>query len=113
MLVVEALLDDGYAVDQAANGAEALERLRDAVPDAILLDIMMPRVNGYDFVAHARANPDLAAVPIIVMTAAYAGRMIADQLGAQACLPKPFEVDELLSVVERAVAEKGATAARA
>src|ERR1043166_1630583 len=100
-LIPEPLLDAGYAVDLAANGAEALERMRQAVPDAIVLDVMMPRLNGFGFVERVRAEPRFARVPIVVVTAAYAGKRIAEQLGAQACLTKPFELDALLAAVAR------------
>ena len=110
MLVVEALLDAGYTVDQAANGAEALERLHHAVPDTVVLDVMMPRINAYEFVARIRDDLAFRAIPIIVMTAAYAAPMIAHQLGARAVVPKPFEVDALLNTVERVLADAGATA---
>ena len=54
LLVAEALFEAGYAVDVAANGAEALERMRLAIPDAVILDVMMPRLDGYGFVEQVR-----------------------------------------------------------
>jgi CheY-like chemotaxis protein len=110
-LIAEAMVDVGYRVDLASNGAEALERLRHAVPDAIVLDVMMPRLDGYGFVERLRAEPRFADIPIVVVTAAYAGKLIAEQMGADACLTKPFELDALLDAVEGAVSRAGAAAA--
>ena len=109
LLVAEALFEAGYAVDVAANGAEALERMRLAIPDAVILDVMMPRLDGYGFVEQVRRDQAFDAVPIVVVTAAYSGLLIAEQLGAQECLTKPFELDALLAAVDRAVSPSAAT----
>jgi two-component system, chemotaxis family, chemotaxis protein CheY len=103
-LIAETLHEAGYRVDTAANGTEALERMRQTLPDAIVLDVMMPRLDGRGFVEVARLEPALAAVPIVVVTAAYAGRSIAAQLGVNACLTKPFELDDLVRTIERVIA---------
>lgn len=102
-LVAEALDEAGYAVDTAADGAQALERLRQSPPRAIILDLMMPTVDGEGFVELARREPAFDAIPIVVMTAAYGGRALAEKLGAQACFTKPFELDELVSAIDRLV----------
>jgi CheY-like chemotaxis protein len=60
---------EGYAVVEAENGRAALARLRDAVPGVILLDLMMPEMDGFDFVAAVRAEAAWRAVPIVVITA--------------------------------------------
>ena len=75
------------------------------VPQAIVLDLMMPRLNASGFVERMRLNPRFAAIPILIVTASYAAHEAAERLGAQACLTKPFELDELVDQVGRMLAE--------
>jgi CheY-like chemotaxis protein len=98
-LVADALREFGYAVETAANGAEALESMRQAVPHAIVLDLMMPRLDGTGFVELLRLNPLIASVPVLLVTAAYGAQETAERIGAQACLTKPFELDRLIALV--------------
>jgi CheY-like chemotaxis protein len=63
------LEQEGYTVTEAENGRVALERLTDTAPGLILLDLMMPEMDGFDVVAAVRAHPDWQATPIIVVTA--------------------------------------------
>ncbi len=82
-LVADALREFGYHVETAANGAEALEVMRQAVPHAIVLDLMMPRLDGSGFVELLRLNPTIAAVPVLLVTAAYGAQETAERIGAQ------------------------------
>ena len=93
----EALEAQGYDVVAAANGAEALAALRsDAVrPCLILLDLMMPVMNGYEFRKEQRADPALAEIPVVVISAHARGQVDAD-----AFLPKPVALRRLLAVIE-------------
>ena len=94
----EALEAQGYAVVAAANGAEALAALRsdDVHPCLILLDLMMPVMNGYEFRKEQRADPALAGIPVVVISAhARAG------VDADAFLPKPVALRRLLAVIAR------------
>jgi DNA-binding response OmpR family regulator len=102
-LVAEALREAGYLIDTAANGAEALELMRRDVPHAVILDLMMPLLDGAGFINLKRLNPRFAAVPVLLVTAAYGAYDAAERLGASACLTKPFELDELLAAVDRLV----------
>jgi CheY-like chemotaxis protein len=92
-----------YRVVTAVNGAEALEKIRQEPPAAILLDLMMPVMNGWDFLRACRNEQPCSRVPIVVMSAARDASDVATDLGAQGFLPKPFELDAVLSVVERVV----------
>src|SRR5690349_24594897 len=76
----EALEAQGYAVVSAANGAEALEALRrdDARPCLILLDLMMPVMNGYECRKEQRADPELAGIPVVVIPAPARNCLAAD-----------------------------------
>lgn len=100
--LAECLEDEGYAVDQARDGAEAMARLlRPDPPQVVVLDLMMPGVGGRELVAAIRNHPGLGELRLVVVT----GRSAAD-LGAlpgvDAVLEKPFGLGQLLVEVGRA-----------
>ncbi len=92
----------GYAVTTAADGAEALERLRSPAPRpcVILLDLMMPRMNGFDF-WDALGESDLRSIPVVVLTGAGAMAAARAQEMHLEVLRKPFGLTELLRTVGR------------
>jgi CheY-like chemotaxis protein len=98
-LVSMTLADEGYQVETAANGAEALQAIEQVRPRCVLLDMRMPVLNGWDFARELQAR-DLI-LPIIVMTAADDARRWANEIGAVDCLAKPFDLSDLLMAVER------------
>jgi len=103
-LVSEVLRDDGYEVSEATNGAEALEFVGGHRPDLIVLDLMMPVMDGWTFVEECRRQARCREVPIVVTSASHDLPKTADQLrsyGVRTCLAKPFDVDGLLALVER------------
>jgi CheY-like chemotaxis protein len=104
--IVEVLVDTGLEVRQAQNGAVALKRLREAavLPAVILLDLMMPEMNGWEFRTAQLADPQLAAIPVVVMTAS------RDLKGVQAddVLRKPATLNDLIKAVSRFVAPRPA-----
>src|SRR3989442_14556791 len=105
-LVGEALREAGYWVETAAHGAEALQLMHGAQPpQAIVLDLMMPRLDGTGFVERMRLNPRLASVPIVLVTAAYGAAQAAERMGAHVCITKPFELDHLVQAVDLLVGE--------
>jgi two-component system, chemotaxis family, chemotaxis protein CheY len=88
-----------YDVSTATNGVEAFEQIRQTAPDVVLLDLMMPVMDGWAFLEAAQANGVASQVPIAVMSARHdAGRVL--QMGARAVIKKPFDVSELVAVVE-------------
>jgi CheY-like chemotaxis protein len=95
--VAEVLADEGYRVYDAKDGAEALTKCRTFHPSVVLLDLMMPGMNGWEFLAAQRHDPDVAQIPVVVLSAL--GR--TSSVEAQAFIQKPFELDELLAVVKR------------
>jgi CheY-like chemotaxis protein len=101
--VVLALRQQGYATTEAADGAAAAAALRAGPPPRlVLLDLMMPATDGWDFLATRRLDPVLAAVPVVAFTAAGGvGQDTARALGVDAVVSKPAEFDELLAVVRR------------
>jgi CheY-like chemotaxis protein len=102
-LVADALREAGYQIDLAANGAEALQLMQGHAPHAIVLDLMMPLLDGSGFVELKRLNPRFAGIPVLMVTAAYGAFDAAERLGADACLTKPFELEALVSAVDRLV----------
>jgi len=99
----QVLSDEGYVVDLAVDGEAALERVHDARPDAILLDLMMPGMNGRQFLQALRDDPAYASVPVLIMTAVHGLEVNLATLGASEVVEKPFNVDELLNKVALAV----------
>lgn len=97
------LTDEGYVVDLAVDGETALERVYAARPDAILLDLMMPGMNGRQFLQALRDQPAFASVPVLIMTAVHGLEVNLATLGASEVVEKPFNVDELLNKVALAV----------
>lgn len=96
------LTSEGYAVAFAHDGAEAIASLSADPPDAILLDLMMPGMNGRQFLSALRTDLGLD-LPVVVMTAVHGLGQRAISLGATDVVEKPFDVDELLNKVALAV----------
>ena len=127
---VRALLDvvleeAGFAVDEAGDGVEALERIRTRPPDLCVLDVMMPEMDGWEVLRRLREDLATADLPVVMLTAKGdpRARLRGWELGCDAYIPKPFEppeiVDEIMAVLlrspeeRRALREKQTVAARA
>jgi two-component system, chemotaxis family, chemotaxis protein CheY len=97
----EVLSEAGYDVATAVDGRDALDVLAaaNALPDVILLDLMMPRMDGYEFRAAQIKDPRLRAIPVVAVSADRTGKQRARQAGICEYLAKPVELDELLRVV--------------
>jgi len=95
------LAREGYQVLLAKDGVEALEQLLDVVPDVMLVDIEMPRMDGFDLTRNVRADERLKAIPIIMITSRTAEkhRTYAFEIGVNHYLGKPYQEDELLGLV--------------
>ncbi len=101
-IVCMALQQGGYPTASASNGKEAMAWLQcEAAPGAILLDLAMPIMNGYQFLKAKATYPQLANVPVVLMTAVQGCSLLV--LGYQIfeCLPKPFTTIALLTAMER------------
>ena len=94
---VRTCLHDTYRIAEAANGAEGLEQVRALMPDVILSDIMMPRMNGYELCRQVKADPELKHIPFVLLSAKASRDTVLEGLeeGADEYLPKPFNVREL------------------
>lgn len=103
-VLTEALTEEGCEVRSARDGREALQILLGWRPDVILLDLMMPVMDGRTFWEAQRGLPDgLSDVPLIVLSGAREVAAHAEAMGAAAALPKPFDLDEVIEVVELAL----------
>jgi CheY-like chemotaxis protein len=103
-LLASILESEGYGVDRAMNGYEALEKLRSSVnpPSLVLLDLMMPIMDGYELQTHLQNDPKLSQIPIAVMTAEGDVHSKAVRIGAKAYLKKPFtDIETILETVGR------------
>lgn len=99
----QVLVDEGYIVDVAVDGEDALDRVHEARPDAILLDLMMPGMNGRQFLQALRNEPAFEQVPVLIMTAVHGLEVNLSSIGASEVVEKPFDVDDLLNKVALAV----------
>ena len=98
---IEMLLEgQGYRCRHAANGKEALAEVAMAIPSLILLDMLMPIMNGWDTARELRARYG-RGIPIVVLTAAEHAGARGDEVGADDVLAKPFDIQQLLRVVAR------------
>jgi len=101
--LVDALEDEGYRALAASNGAEALQVLRELPepPAVILLDLMMPVMDGWQFRAQQQRDPLLSKIPVVVVSAIGNGMGEAFQVSASAYLKKPFLIQDLVATVGR------------
>ena len=103
VLLLKALLGrEGFGIVYAMNGTEALEKVKSEHPDLILLDVMMPDMDGFEVAGHLKVEPEQAEIPIIFLTALNDSASVVKgfQLGANDFISKPFRREELLIRVE-------------
>ena len=101
MLVQAILRKEGYSILTTDSGAKALRIVSEKHPNLILLDIMMPEMDGYEVLQHLKGNPDTKDIPVIIMSALSDMQSIVKgyQLGALEYVTKPFQRDELVKRV--------------
>ena len=98
----QVLGDEGFAIAEAGNGQEALERLHQApLPAVILLDLMMPVMDGYALSRRMRDEPELSKIPVIVVTAGGNCHEVKSNIAVRDCLHKPIDLNRLLASVSR------------
>jgi DNA-binding response OmpR family regulator len=104
-LIADELTDRGYSVRVARNGIEALACLQAGRPDAIVLDLMMPAMHGWDFIDRYQQQTGGSVIPIVVVSAAGAVPKSTAGKGVRQFLSKPFDIAELAASVGEAVNE--------
>jgi two-component system cell cycle response regulator DivK len=103
LLIRRVLVSEGYAVVEAANAKDAFDRIKEAPPTLILMDINMPDIDGYTLTAKLRSLPELNQVPIIALTANVmkGDRERSLEAGCDGYLQKPVDIDTLTSQIEK------------
>jgi CheY-like chemotaxis protein len=104
LALLDAILkEEGFTIDTAANGIEALDKVNRCRPDVILVDVAMPKMNGFTLCAKLRGNPATAAIPVLMLTGLHRqfDRLNGFAHGANAYLTKPYAADELISALKQ------------
>ena len=109
-VLVSALKDEGFDARLARDGDEAMRLVDAAEPSAMILDLMMPKRDGFSVLRELRADGRINRVPVVVVTAIFglSERMYATELGAADYVTKPFDIDDLVSRVRALVSTKAA-----
>jgi len=108
-LVVHHLKREGYQVSAAASGEEALRQVQAAQPDLVLLDLMMPAMDGLEVCRRLRQDPATASLPIVMLTAKgdEVDRVLGLEIGADDYIVKPFSPKELLARIRAVLRRSG------
>jgi CheY-like chemotaxis protein len=101
LLLTDFLMARGYQVESASNGAEALARLREQRPDAMVMDLQMPIVDGWTLLRTLRSKVEFSDVRVVVMSAVEGADDSIANLGVHRCLRKPFDVEQLAGALDR------------
>ena len=94
---------EGFSVETASRGEDAIRRAQSSPPDVIILDVMMPGMTGYDVAEQLRSEPDTAEIPVVFLSARAQDedRQRGEALGVAAYVTKPFDPGELVAIVRR------------
>ena len=109
-VLLQTLDGEGYDLLVAKSGEAALQIAAKSRPAVILLDIMMPGIDGWETLSRLKSTPETEAIPVIIFTAREhsRGKQLAREMGAADYFPKPFEPDELINIVEEYAAPTAA-----
>ncbi|MCK4547058.1 MAG: response regulator [Candidatus Eisenbacteria sp.] len=112
-IVAAMLLEEGYEVITAIDGKDGLEMAKRERPDLVVLDVMLPEMNGYEVCCRIKFDEQYEHIPVILLTARRkeADRRKAAQTGADVYLTKPFERDQLMQEVKRLLEQKSGSTA--
>jgi CheY-like chemotaxis protein len=105
--LIRVSLDGRFSFAEAHDGIECLDVARRLRPDLVILDMMMPRLNGIDVLSQLRADEEIGETPVIVLTAQPASREEAMREGASRVMLKPFTPDEISVAVEEVLEQAG------
>jgi chemosensory pili system protein ChpA (sensor histidine kinase/response regulator) len=102
------ITQQGWIPIAARNGIEAIEEIRREKPDVILLDVEMPRMNGFEVLQALQAQPELRDIPVAMLTSRSAGKYQekAKDLGARGFMTKPFKEDEVIRFIRKETADE-------
>jgi CheY-like chemotaxis protein len=99
-LLADLLEGEGHVARKAPNGRDALQLIGVRRPDLIFLDMMMPVMDGWQFLTELRANPVWEDIPVVLMTAVYDMSSLERKTGAKAILSKPFDIELIIEAVK-------------
>ncbi|MFP4221655.1 MAG: response regulator transcription factor [Phormidium sp.] len=101
------LEDEGWTVEQASDGDEAIAQIQKAPPDLVVLDVIMPRMNGFEVLRELRANPKTQKLPVVFCSQKNTeiDRSWGSDLGADAYIGKPFEAQQLVQIIQRLLSD--------
>jgi len=100
-LLVSSMLDKDYTVLEASNGQEAVDIARSEEPDLILMDIMMPKLDGYTACSLIKADGATKVIPVVMLTGVghELNKRLAEEIGAEGYITKPFSLGDLLDTI--------------
>jgi CheY-like chemotaxis protein len=104
--LVRVSLGDGYRFAEAADGVESIDMARELRPDLVILDLMLPRKSGVEVLAELRGDRAIRDTPVVVITAWTHAQQAAVAAGADRFVAKPFDPDELKTVVRELLQER-------
>ena len=109
MILRTALQSEGYEIKTASNGEDAVAAAQESPPDLIILDVMMPGMDGFDVLAELKKDEATSTIPVIMLTGVSDRKKIQEALdtGIDYYIIKPFEFEDLISKVEQALAGFG------
>ncbi|WP_316809361.1 response regulator [Pedobacter agri] len=100
--LMEIILEEtGHKIISEQNSLKVSTLIEKEIPDLVILDLWMPLVSGDQLLEKIRKNPHTRAIPVIVMSASRDGEQIAKKAGASAYIPKPFDINDLMSMIEQ------------
>lgn len=109
LMLSELLVLQGYSITTARDGESGLCKLNEEgdLPDLIVLDLSMPQLDGWEFCQERMRQPHLSKIPVIMISGHLIPPTLAEVNGVDACISKPFDVFEVLDLVERIVPQQG------
>ena len=98
----------GFRVESAVNGEEGISKAKSVRPDLVLLDIMMPGIDGWETLTRLKRDPETSSVPVIILTAREHSRdhQKSTEMGAADYFRKPFEPDELIELIQKHISQE-------
>ena len=106
-LAVARMLEKNYSILEAENGEDAIQIAEEKKPDLILIDLMMPKMDGYTACSKIKNNEETRGIPIVILTAIdhELNKKFASEMGADGYITKPFTLEELLDITNRYIKE--------
>lgn len=99
------LKNNSFQVVEAGDGEEGLQKVQNEKPDLIVLDIKMPKVDGYSFIQEMRAQKEHAKIPVIMLTANSSLNSLFKIEGVEAYFTKPYDIKKLIAAIEQALSK--------